>query len=437
MKLNILTFATAVVLLTFSGHQCQAQSIPCGADSFYLYGNYQNQQVLLHFIGINGSAYNGNAQEYLYTVLNSTNATIGAIVAQVVLVNGAPQDGPNTFLAPNSTEFQSVLKEALIWGYMDYWYFQLNQQSEMNLEQTDFQTVYQDEWEQELGIYLANYVNLLDVIGQITDDLTTSLDDPDAAEQINSLVSLFPDIVSGYSTLQSSTAPSILGVLENYNLVTSQNYTSAQLIVGMANLDPSKLSQFESDLYTAAFPGATLKPSAQPYLTTFFQNFGTGVALRAASSTITATDAFDAAYGTYELTASTSAQIAVSQAGTFLAKGLPALAAASAADTIIQDYIMPEADILQDMVSLQNTLATNLFPELTTVSAQMTDNNGLANLDNGIGLSADIDVISSFESLWCNLGPKRKESRLSKRNCPNTLRLDQHLPAGQQTFTAY
>ncbi|MGD0904610.1 MAG: hypothetical protein ABR924_16865, partial [Terracidiphilus sp.] len=412
MKLTIVFLIAAITFYTLSGRECQAQTPPCGATSFYLYGNYQNQEVLLHFIGINGSAYSGNPLAYLYTALNfPENAPVGAVVEQVVSANGVPQDGPGTFLASNSAEFTNVLYEALIWAAMDYWYFQFGGQSAMSSDQNNFQQVYQNEWKQELGIDLTYLVDVNNVIQTIADDLATALEDPVAAEQINSLISLFPDIVSGIQTLQASTAPGILAVLEQYNIVTRQNYTSAELIAGLANLDPSNLPLFEASLYAAAYPGDNLHPSAQQYLTDFFQNFGTGLAIRGATATgLGAYDVYQA-YATSDLTAS-STQAAVSDAGTFLQDGITALAAGAATATIIQNYLLPQSDVLQDMVFLQNSLDQDLFPELTTVSGEMTGNNGFANLDNGPALAADIEVISSFESIWCGLGAQEENNEV-------------------------
>ena len=121
MKLKILAFAFALVVAVLFSRQCQAQySNTCGAASFYLYGNYQNQEVLLHSIGINGNSYNGNPSLYFYSALTSTNAPIGTVVAQMVAINGVFQDGPSSFLLPNSPELQQLLQNVLLWGYNSY-----------------------------------------------------------------------------------------------------------------------------------------------------------------------------------------------------------------------------------------------------------------------------------------------------------------------------
>jgi hypothetical protein len=351
------TFIAVIMMFTLFVRECQAQPPACGAASFYLYGNYQNDEILLHFIGINGSTYSGNGQGYLYTALNFTNASIGAVVAQVVAVNGVSQDGPSTFLAPNSAEFQSVVSEALISSAVDYWYFQFGGQTELNLEQNDFQQVYDGSWVQELGVDAAFWVNLSTVIGPVTDDLSSLLGDANAATQAGNFMSLFQDATSGFSGLQSAfgnNAPNIVGVLEEFNVVTNQNYSSAQLIIGLAALNPSQLAQFESDLYAAAYPGTTLKPSVQQFLTTFLKNAGAGAEQLGASAAFSGAEAFYEAYALAQFPASASAETAASQAGTYFVDGLPGLAAWSAASTVMQAYVTPQADILQDIVYCEN-----------------------------------------------------------------------------------
>ena len=423
MKTKMFVFAATIMAFALIACQSQAQSNPCGAASFTFYGNFQNQQVRLYFIGVDGNLYNtlannlaGNYADpqaaYLYDAIMNSNNPIASVVAQIVMnSNGVAQDGPNTFVAPNSPQLQSVLQEALVWSYMQYWYSYLNQQSEMNLEQTDFQQVYQSEWQQQAGVTAASWVNAATVIGQLAEYLPSLMGDADAATQVGDFVSLFQDASEDYSGLQSAfagNATNILNVLTNYDVVTDQHYTSAQLVVGMANLDPSRLPQFETDLYAAAYPSVTLKPNAQPIITTFLENAGAGAEKLGISASASGAYAFYQAYGVYELTASTSAKIALSQAGTYFASGLTALAAAQ---LITSSYTTPQSDILRNMVYCQNILTTNLFPELNTMSSQMMSNNGFPNFDNGVGFAADIEAISSFEALWCNLGAQEETNQ--------------------------
>ena len=426
MKTKMLVLATAMMFASLA-NECQAQSNPCGAASFTFYGNLQNQQVRLYFIGVDGSLYNtladnlaGNYADpqaaYLYDAIMNSNNPIASVVAQIVVnSNGVAQDGPGTFVAPNSPQLQSMLQEALVWSYMQYWYSNLNQQSEMNLEQSDFQQVYQGEWQQQFGIDLATAVNVATVIGPITEDLSSVLSDSEAASQVGDFVSLYQDTGGGFSSLQSafgSNASNILNVLEKYNIIAGQNYTSAQLVVGMANLNPSQLAQFESDLFGAAYPGNSLKPDAQQYVTTFLENAGASAEQLGISAAASGAEAFYEAYALAQFPASASAEAAVSQAGSYFVDGLPALAAWSAASTVMQVYVTPQADILQDMVYCQNILSTNLFPELVSMSGQMMGNNGFANFDKGVGFAADIEAISSFEALWCNLGAQEETNQI-------------------------
>ena len=415
-----------MVTILFS-RQCQAQyPNTCGAASFYLYGNYQNQEVLLHFIGINGNSYNGNASLYFYNALISTNAPIGTVVVQVVATNGIPQDGPATFLSPNSEEFQSVVSEVIIWGAMNYWYFNFGGQSEMNLEQNDFQQIYQGEWVQQLGIDAAYWLNLGTFFTPIAEQLSSIMGDPDAATQCSDFVFLTQAIINGYSTVQSNysaNAASVLNVLEQYGVVTNQNYSSAQLIVGLSELNTNQLSQFETNLFAAAYPTQpSLKTDAQIYANSFLQNFGAGAVQLGAKATIIGAETFYDAYSVYGLTASTSARAAVSASADFFASGLSGVAASAAGDALatflVQNYIAPQADILNDMVYCQNILATNLFPELTSVAGEMTDNSGFANFATGDDLAAEIEAISSFEGLWCNLGAEEETNQIIQTQLP-------------------
>ena len=107
MKTKMLVLATAMMFASLA-NECQAQSNPCGAASFTFYGNFQNQQVRLYFIGVDGNLYNtlannlaGNYADpqaaYLYNVV-ANNSPIASVIEQIVVnSNGIPQDGPNTF----------------------------------------------------------------------------------------------------------------------------------------------------------------------------------------------------------------------------------------------------------------------------------------------------------------------------------------------------
>ncbi len=389
------------------------QSIPCGATAFSVYGNVGNEEVMVRFIGVNNSLYTGNPQEYLYLALNSTNAYIDAAIVQIVAVNGVAQDGPATYVAPNSAAFKSILGEALIWNAAYYWNFEFAGQSELNIEQNDFQQIDNSEWQQEAGIVAANLVNYATILGPIEDDWPSS--DVEGAQQIGQFVAEIQDVIDGYSQLQTAfggNSANILSVLQNYNVVSGQNFSSSQLIVGLANLNPSQLQQFESDLYSAAYPGNTLESSTQQYLTSFLENLGAGAQSLGEQAAVTGAFTFYEAYATYGLSASTTAQLAVSQVNDFIADGLPGLALTSAASTIIQSYVLPQADILEDMVGVQNILIQKLFPEFHSVSGQMTGSNGLGNFDNGRALFADVEAISSFESMWTYFGIKEEQVQI-------------------------
>lgn len=425
MKLKIFV-PTAVMMFALLGYNCQAQSNICGAANFAFYGNFQNQQVRLNVIGINGDLYNtladnlaGNYADpqaaYLYDAIMNSNDPVVSVVAQITVnSNGIAQDGPSTFIAPSSPQFQNALQEILVWSYMQYWYSNLNQQSEINLEQNNFQRVFESEWQQQFGINLATEVNVATIIGPITEDLSSMLGDSDAANQIGDFVSLYQDSGS-LSSLQSnfgSTASDILNVLQKYHVVNGQNYTSAQFVVGMANLNTGQLAQFESDLFSAAYPGQTLKPDAQQYLTTFLENAGASAEQLGISAAASGAEAFYEAYALAQFPASASAEVAASQAGSYFVDGLPALAAWSAASTVMQVYVTPQADILQDMVYCQDTITTSLFPELNSTSGEMMGNNGFPNFDDGIVVAADIEAISSYEALWCNLGAEEETNQI-------------------------
>ena len=215
MKLKMLTSAVAIMAAVLSSQHCQAQSNPCGAARFTFYGNFQNQQVRLYFIGVDGSLYNtlannlaGNYADpqaaYLYDAIMNSNNPIASVVAQIAVnSNGVAQDGPGTFVAPNSSQLQSMLQEALVWSYMQYWYSNMNQQSEMNLEQNNFQQIYQGEWVQQLGIGAAFWVNLATVIGPITDDVSSWFGDAEAAAQVGDYVAVGQDVMSSYQAVRN------------------------------------------------------------------------------------------------------------------------------------------------------------------------------------------------------------------------------------------
>ena len=242
----MLVLATAMMFASLA-NECQAQSNPCGAASFYLYGNYQNQEVLLHFIGINGSLYNGNPSEYLYDALlssiySNTNAPIAEITAQIVInSNGVAQDGPLTFISPSSPHLQELAKEVLLWGFNYYNNNDFEYTNILTQEQSAFYAtaLWQSTWYPVIALFSGQfpqitqwgdaYSPISDLIPYITQDHLNLT--PDPAALVGDTVGLLTDLLGGSDKLQQDQAftnnikGQIISILQTNGVVLNSNFT--------------------------------------------------------------------------------------------------------------------------------------------------------------------------------------------------------------------
>jgi hypothetical protein len=385
-----------------------AQTLPCGAPTMSISGTQGSNMAAITFFGINSAAlFNGNAPQYMYEAMSHTIVNlalpIDAAVAQVISVDGVPQDGPATYLDPASPEFRTLVQQALVWGCFQYqWTNGL--QSNLIQDQDQFQQAVNGQWIQEIGV---GFAETFAAVADVTQDIISLVQGQGAAEDVGNMLELGQDLLQLYSKVESdftNNAPNILAVLTRYGVVGGQDFSSAQLISGLASLTTTNLPGFEAELYAAAFPDqAALQPGATQYVSAFFQNLGAATQNGLISASGVGLTTFLNAYALNGLPLEASASGALQDCSAYFEDGLPALAAVFAADEILQSYVLPQAHLVQDIVSVQDMLTTNLFPGVSAVGQLVTTGDGEANFPMGADLAAEVEVIRSFEYLWCVL----------------------------------
>jgi uncharacterized repeat protein (TIGR03803 family) len=419
MKTKLIVFAITMMLASFA-RECQAQSNPCGAANFTFYGNYQNQQVRLYFIGVDGNLYNnlvnnlqGNYADpqaaYLYNALTSPNAPIGIVVAQVVMTNGIPQDGPNTFLPPNSPELQQLLNNALLWGYNSY--------NNVNLGFTNTLATDLAAWQWEDGIDsnpivygTFDFAQYFGDIDGLVDDFVSDALDTDSASKVGDFATTIYDSLQGYASFQatnSTRAAAVLNILTNNGVIPDSNYTAPQLITGLANLTPQQLSVVETQLETAVgIDSQSIPTNAQEYIDTFIKSLlagGVGNAKSLAVGSISAGGyaGYTAYFAAQSLGAQSAGGIALS-AGTsaasdYVASAAPPLAVLWVGNAVFDTLVTPQLALQQDEFKIVHTL-TIVCPEVISIATNMTASGGLPNFSAGTAFMADLGILNSLQA---------------------------------------
>ena len=419
MKLKMLIFAGAVMLFASFTRQCQAQSNPCGAASFTFYGNFQNQQVRLWFIGIDGNLYNNLVNSlqgsqllqaaqaaYLYNALTSPSAPLGTVIAQVVVTNGITQNGPNTFLAPNSPELQQLLQNALLWGYNSYNNVNLGFTNQLAIELAAWQ------WEDSIdsnsiiqGVFtFAQYFG--DIDGLVS-DFESELTDPHDAATFATTIYDALQTYAGFQATNATQAAAVLNVLTSNGVVANTNYTAAQLMTGLVALTPQQLSTVETQLETAVgIDSQNIPTNTQQYIDTFFKNFIAGADGNAKSLALGATvngayAGYTAFFAAQSLGAQSASGIAYS-AGTgaaadYVSGAAPPLAVLWVGNSVFDTLVTSQLPLQQDEFKIVHTL-TVVCPEVISIATNMVDSNGIPNFPIGTAFTADLGILNSLQA---------------------------------------
>lgn len=418
--MKTLIFAAAIMVFGLFACESQAQSNSCGAASFNLYGNYQNQQVRLYFIGIDGNLYNNlvnnlqgnyaNPQAaYLYNALTSPNAPLGTVVAQVVTTNGIPQNGPNSFLPPNSPELQQLLQNALLWGYNSYNNVNLGFTNQLVIELAAWQ--WEDSIDSNPIVYgTFDFAQYFGDIDGLVDDFVSDALDTDSTSKVRDFATTIYDSLQGYASFQatnSTRAAAVLNILTNNGVIPDSNYTAPQLVTGLANLTPQQLSVVETQLETAVgIDSQNIPTNAQEYIDTFFKSLvagGVGNAKSLAVGSISAGGyaGYTAYFAAQSLGAQSAGGIALS-AGTsaasdYVASAAPPLAVLWVGNAVFDTLVTPQLALQQDEFKIVHTL-TIVCPEVISIATNMTASGGLPNFSAGTAFTADLGILNSLQA---------------------------------------
>jgi hypothetical protein len=340
----------------------------------------------------------GDADQFS-TLTNALNSTQPLYIQAVYLLNSVLN--PTTYPV-NAIEVEDatgnlvtsptqLIADTFIWAYSYVNQSQLAQPCAL-LDQA-----YQGRSLQSLGINLVTGLEWADFASTIASDITTALG-PDDAAAFASSVSLFQDILGGWSALSSDAkvnAPTVVSQLETLGLISKSsgnNYTAAEVLTNLASLDPSGLGSVVSSLYGSAY-GKTISSKASSYAQTFWGQFVTGVEQSLVPSALAGGYAFYETYGVYELTAATSAGIAASSFATAAAGGL--VNAASAA--VIQGFLVPLKDLLQAESSIESS-ANSICSGSTAVFTPVQS--GSANIDSAGAYAATSGFVYALLASW-------------------------------------
>jgi hypothetical protein len=451
-----------MVLFALSVSAARAQS-PSGTASFTISGDFQGQQVQLTFVGVDSSLYNslvyglqgqGNPNDpqaaYIYDALNNpTGVPLGTVVAQVV-----PATGPNGYVSPSSPEYQTLLKNALLWEYQHYNVANQNFTSQLNSGLSLWQTTYGVD--STIGLIdsfaAAYYADLTYLIGLVQDAASSALD-PNEAQQVGNFAQLLIDAQNfpAFQARNAAQAESVLTVLTQNGVVSGSNLTGAQIITGLAGLTPQQLSTVEAQLQTiVGIQSQNVPQNEQQYLNSLWNNFITGASGNASGVAVGSISAgaysgYQAYFAAQSLGAESPAGVAwaagANSAGEFLAGGAVPLITLWAGNLLFQTSVEPQLPLLQDQFAISATLATNLYPEIILIGSTMYDASGLPYFAAGNALTTEWGEIVSLDAVYdqinyvmdpVNYGPPTGD----QQNLVATLTLLSNAASSAQTITA-
>ena len=328
---------------------------------------------------------------YLYTYLvahlPSHNTNNYQITGDSIYIGDQPVTSP-----PLRGE---IMKTALLWGYYYFYYSDYGGANALSADSAQWGELYSNQWKQQIGAALAQVVDLATIVGPLASDLTSlfSLNSSES-EQIQNFITLIDDIAGGVQELQAafpSTWPQIVAAIPGNNGGT---YDSLSFILG-ANAFPNP-GQLATQLYNAAYPNSPMSQSDTSAAVKVLSALGTDVLQNAEVSSLQAGASFAISYFGYGLSATTASQIATSTAF----QGISSFATPlSIASFIVQNFVMPQAQLLQQEVNIQTCLMTTLFPKLMDLLDSMVVQNN-ANGDAGIDVANLMGLKSVYQSLW-------------------------------------
>jgi uncharacterized repeat protein (TIGR03803 family) len=377
--------------------------------------------VRLYFIGVDGNLYNtlannlaGNYADpqaaYLYNVV-ANNSPIASVIEQIVVnSNGIPQDGPNTFVFPSSPQYQQILDSALLWGYNKYNNVNAGFTNVLLSDLTFWQNI--NAWDSTLGQFdidsIEFFSDIQTFMSLVQDAASVELS-PGQAQQVGSVAQLLFDALQGapaYQATNSTQAASVINILISANVVANTNYTAPEMVMGMANLTPMQLATLESQLENAiGIDGQNIPTNEQQYIDLLFkslctssiQNYGS----LGSSAVSTGGYAFFQAYfASQSLGASSPLGFAwdagTSAATRSIADGAIPTATVWSADVLFNIFLEPQLPLLQDDNKIVKDLATEIFPELISISTNMTDLQGIPYFPAGPAFTKDTGIAASL-----------------------------------------
>ncbi len=335
-------------------------------------------------------------------LVNAVEPPQGAISLPIYAVQAYPGTGATpTFGQPSGVTgslLDQLADDALLWAYSyvnDVW-----AQTSASLGAT-FTSLYQNELSQQVAIVAGEGVDLLTIFGPLFSTVGQLLGSDDETVVAN-FVSLFEDIASGSIQLGQdfANATGVSGCLMTAGVVNSPNFLPGAAVLGLsqAQLSSGQLSTFASCIYTAAY-GSSPPSAVGPKLDGFLTNVVTqtlnsaiqgGATVLAEGANSFLTLYFNAGFSATDAATAATQSMDAAWGNAFDANFVP-LALASA---VVQTFILPAVDQLQEEVNLQNG-GQLLAAILTTETPSLT-----GPVINGAGDEAAFDAEGALFSMF-------------------------------------
>lgn len=287
-----------------------------------------------------------------------------------------------------------VMKAALLWGYY-YSNLSLDQggTNALRSDSAQWGVVYSNQLKQQIGAALAQAVDIGTIMGPITSALTHLFPSSEST-QIQNFIQLANDIAGGVHALQDSFPNTWGQIVAAIPGSSGETYDSLTFVLEANTF--SNPGSIATQIYNAAYPNSPLSQGDTTAAAAVLSALGTNLLQNAEVASIQAGASFAISYFGYGLTLTTASQIATSAAFQSVSSFANPISIAS---IIVQNFVMPQAQLLQQEVNLQTCLMTKIFPKLMNLLDSMAVQ-GNANGDAGIDVANLMGLKSVYQSLW-------------------------------------
>ena len=314
------------------------------------------------------------------------------------------QNGSGHWIHPITNAQEQAIYNMLIWSQVTVWNKNNLLEQSIQQDQNYNQQLVNNEWKQESGIVSADLVDIASIIAPIVSEMQSVLGSQ-GAQQISTFATLIMHAIEGSKSLDSllgSLSYVAISTFESFGLITGSNFNGPEFLYALANLPLDKIQPFimsiESNVYNIK-----PSPSISEDMYNFMTHIGTGIMTLGVNAAASGLQVFMDAYFGSELTLSTSSLIGASaiigsvtaSIGTVMIGYAIPLALAS---VVIKGYIMPNADLLQTEVNIQNTLEI-IYNSILQLFSQTLEN-GVNYVGNTNEIFYSIGLTNSLMHEW-------------------------------------